>query len=333
MSFPYHIFYFFLLFTVLSCSEQETNSNQQENLSLQTSISSDSTEDLQFENNFLAASLSKDLSYDFKYDLKNPIQKAKLPSELTEISALSFNSKDNTLLAVNDELGRIYTLESESGKVLKKVKFSGRGDYEGLEIVEDMAYAIKSNGNLVPIDLNSGKAGKLIKTPFSSSNDVEGLAYDSTNQSLILACKGNPALKHHPKIKNSKAIYAFDLKNKELIETPKFIISDDQLKVFFKQHAKKGLSKGKEKKLKKRLISFSPSAIAKHPKSGHYYIMSSVGKTLIVCDEEGSIQAIQFLSTKTFSQPEGITFSPEGTMYISNEGRGLSANILTFEYQ
>jgi uncharacterized protein YjiK len=37
------------------------------------------------------------------------------------------------------------------------------------------------------------------------------------------------------------------------------------------------------------------------------------------------------LRSKVHAQPEGICFSPDGTLYISNEGDGGDATILQFE--
>lgn len=34
------------------------------------------------------------------------------------------------------------------------------------------------------------------------------------------------------------------------------------------------------------------------------------------------------LDTDNFPQPEGITFSPDGTLYISTEGKGGDAKII-----
>ncbi len=41
---------------------------------------------------------------------------------------------------------------------------------------------------------------------------------------------------------------------------------------------------------------------------------------------------IKQLDKKTFRQPEGICFDPEGNLFISNEGQGGKANILIFKY-
>ena len=51
----------------------------------------------------------------------------------------------------------------------------------------------------------------------------------------------------------------------------------------------------------------------------------------MVLDLNGNIQHIEPLDSDIFKQPEGIAFSGDGKkLYISNEGRGGTANILEF---
>jgi len=77
----------------------------------------------------------------------------------------------------------------------------------------------------------------------------------------------------------------------------------------------------------KRLRQFAPSGIAVHPKDGRIFFISSHGKLLVVYDKMGELEHIEFLHEGQYSQPEGICFSPSGDLYISNEGRGLLAEI------
>lgn len=270
-------------------------------------------------------------NFKFSYDLDEPDFIGNLPKELIEISALSYNQKGNTLYAVNDEVGKLYTLDATDCRIVETLEFGKNGDYEGVEIIGQLAYVLKANGNLSVVDIITGKKIKTHKTNLTAANDVEGLGYDNKTNELVLACKGTPAIKKKHKLKNTKAFYAFDLDRKELNDYPKFTISDEQLKDFFKQYLEEDLSKKEKKKLKHRLVDFSPSAIAKHPTEDHFYILSSVGKLLVICNSYGRIMNVQFLNSKKFTQPEGICFSPDGTLYISNEGKSVKGKILRFE--
>jgi len=49
---------------------------------------------------------------------------------------------------------------------------------------------------------------------------------------------------------------------------------------------------------------------------------------LMILDKNGAIKKVYKLDDKSFSQPEGITFSDDGRLYISNEVVDNSANIM-----
>ena len=53
---------------------------------------------------------------------------------------------------------------------------------------------------------------------------------------------------------------------------------------------------------------------------------------LMVLDRNGKVLDLQDLDNKLFLQPEGICFSPQGDLFISNEGRGGKGYILKFKY-
>lgn len=48
-------------------------------------------------------------------------------------------------------------------------------------------------------------------------------------------------------------------------------------------------------------------------------MLCSVGKMLLVCDLKGKVEQAWPLNQQIYKQPEGITFTPNGDMYISNE--------------
>jgi sugar lactone lactonase YvrE len=71
--------------------------------------------------------------------------------------------------------------------------------------------------------------------------------------------------------------------------------------------------------------------LAIHPIYGDIYIISSVGKLLIILNRHGKVQNVEELDPKLFRQPEGICFSPKGDMFISNEGQGGKGYIVKFK--
>lgn len=274
-----------------------------------------------------------DSSFNKSYKFETPSQTMPLPGSLMEISGLSYYPTDNQLLAINDEIGLLFYINPESGKVEDKARFGNRGDYEGIEFVGGKICVIKSNGNIYFYNTKDGKTEDVLKTKFNASNDVEGLAYDPNKNELLVACKGNPNIGDSDKYKKEKNIYRYDLKKNEIEKKPLLNVEDKDLEDFVKEHGKEmDMSKSALKKLRNRAKDFSPSGIAIHPTSGDYYLISSQGKTLMVFNSEKDLQAIVFLDAGIHRQPEGICFAPDGTLFISNEGKGLGARLMKFAF-
>ncbi|NNF22653.1 MAG: hypothetical protein HKN67_11985 [Saprospiraceae bacterium] len=267
---------------------------------------------------------------DFKLD--TPTRVLVLPNELVEISGLSYDHDQNHLIAVNDEKGFIYYLDKQNGRIISKKKFAGKGDYEGVELCNDLVYIVRSDGDIIRYFPQTELSEKKRETILSQVNDVEGLGYDMHGEFLVFACKGSPAPGKSTGNKSEKAFFAYDIKADTLMKSPLFKIPDDSLISFYERHFdNRDLSKAKVKKFKSRLKSFSPSGIAVHPESGKYFILSSVGKLLVVVTNEGILEWIEFLNPDIHYQPEGLCFDKEGHLYISNEGKNLKAKIFYYE--
>lgn len=260
----------------------------------------------------------------FKYDLTKPTKTYELPPILKEISGLGFN-KNKELACVQDEDGFIFFYDLEKSEVTDKILFRKTGDYEGIEFVGDFAYILKSNGTIYEIE-NLGKDNQKItdyETELNKDNDTEGLAYDASTNSLLIACKENAGL-NGGEIKNQKSVFAFDLKTKKLVKKPLLTITDDAIFQYLERHQTQGLSFDFNKK-----IRFKPSGIA--VKNGFYYIIASSGKLLIVLNKNNTIQHIEALPKDLFPQAEGIAFDENGHLYLASEGKKGNGMIYIFE--
>jgi len=316
-------FLFYFIFILLTVSCEMENNNQSENQPLVSNLI------LQMESKSSHTIL--DSTSTRIYNLEKPTRILPLPGKLMEISGLSYHPSKKKLLAIHDEKGFIYVINPQTGEVEDKMDFGKRGDYEGVEMVGNKIYVIKSNGTISVFDLEKNKSEDKIKTPFSAANDIEGLGYLEKENALLIACKGKATFNKDEKLKKTKAFYKFNLNEKKLVESPWLIVEDKTLvnrveKAFPKdKHSKKFI-----KKMKERVKTFSPSGIAVHPNSNHIYILSSQGKTLLQFDKNKNFIGLHFLDKK-HAQPEGICFSPEGDLFISNEGKGLSPKIFVYE--
>lgn len=243
--------------------------------------------------------------------LNKPHKIVKLPNELHEISGLSY-FKDKKLLCLHDEKADIYMLDYETGEVEKFIETQIPGDYEGIELVNGLIYALKSNGTIHEFGIDSGHNKPVTyKTSLGEKNDTEGLGYDSLTNSLLIACKNKPAIGEANIQEKVRAVYRFSLDTKTLDTEPHILINLDTLYKYHGYH------------------KFMPSAIASHPVKGHLYILSSVGKLLMIIDKEAKIVDVVKLNPSIYTQPEGICFDPEGKwLFISNEGQKSNATLV-----
>ncbi len=304
------------------------------------SILLESTNQDQFnvQNDSIPSSQVENIDFEIKYNLKEPDQEFDLPDILEEISGLSFDKNFEKLYAVQDEKGIIFIINKTTGEIEKEIEFHKDGDYEGIEVVGDVVYVVKSTGTIYEVK-NAGKEDQekeKYNLFLSRENDVEGLCFDEESNMLLMACKGVPATgESFEVIRYKKVVYGFDIETKEIDSIP---IYDVQLDGIHKCLHTSSSIKDTEKltdhfSYDKKDINFNPSAIAIHPLTKDIYILSSAGKTLIVLNTKGEIIYIERLNKKIHRQPEGIAFDKDGTLYISNEAKGETAKIYRFDYQ
>jgi uncharacterized protein YjiK len=272
--------------------------------------------------------------YNFPYQLEMPNRSWELPIALVEISGLSFI--DNSRLAcIQDEKGDIYIFNLKTGAVESKIHFNEDSDYEDIEIIDHDAWVLKSNGTLYKVTGYLNKAIPDVKkyaTALSGKNDTEGLAYDPVNKNLLIACKGHPFV-DEKKRNDVKAVYIFNLETKRLDLKPFLLIETDTIKYYknYNTMTRLGIELLAAVDPSKGDVTFQPSGIAVQPVTGNIFILGSVGNLLMVLSGKGKMLAIITLSQKIFPKPEGICFSPDGKLFIANEGEGKAGTILKFE--
>ncbi|HLA63350.1 MAG TPA: SdiA-regulated domain-containing protein [Rhodothermales bacterium] len=238
------------------------------------------------------------------YDLASPDATFQLPAELQEISGLGWTAGGH-LVAVQDELGEVFSIDPTSGAVLERRRFRGGGDYEGVEWVDGMTWVLKSNGTLYAVP-DAGGEGEEFDTGLGGRCDAEGLAHDAAQNRLLILCKEDPG----PRLGDVRAVYAFDLGTHTIGAAPAFTMD------------RGALDSADE--------NFKPSALAVHPTTGQLYVLSSVRKALAVVGMDGAVTSVTPLPAALYPQPEGIAFAPDGTLYISNEGDTGAGTLLRF---
>ncbi len=262
---------------------------------------------------------NEDPNKPLKYNLNSPLHKYQLPKTLNEISGIKFINAQ-TLACIQDEKGVVYFYDLSSKSITQELKFEKKGDYEDLCLVDNDLYILRSDGDLFRIKNYQTDDFKVKKydTRLSTKNDTEGLCYDNKNNRLLILCKEKAGIKK--KIKNKKAIYAFELDDKKVKKKPVFTIETEVVADLL------------DKKFSK--VNYKPSALAIHPKDGTLYIIDSVEKTLTLLSLKGELISVHHFNISELPQPEGLTFDAQGNMYIASEAsESSSAVIYSFKQQ
>lgn len=232
-----------------------------------------------------------------------------LPDLLDEISGI-FYLPDGRIASINDELGVIYfvnfDVETDS---LETIEFGKEEDYEEIVKVGESFWVMESNGDLYQVSA-SGEVHKYQSKEIKKT-EFEAMYFDEPNNRLVLVTKD------HKEIDRAILAYSFDLSSNQFSSQPIYEITMPELHY----------------QVKNSSVQFKPSAAAVHPVLNKVFIIASVGKILLRCSLEGKIEKAYKINPVKFQQPEGITFAPNGDMYISNEAAQGKATILKFPYE
>lgn len=233
-----------------------------------------------------------------------------LPEELNEVSGIVWID-NHTLACVQDENGMIYIYDLDEKSVSDEIPFAGNGDYEGIARHHNDLYVMQSDGLLYEIKdwKATNKIVSSYQTDFKSSNNMESLTYSSKDKCLLTVPKDKDV------DENFKGIYKISLSSKTVdINTPAYKIdmNADALKPY---------------KGKKTHKNFNPSEIAVHPKTNDIYVLEGKNPKLMILDSLGNLKTVYKLDEINFPQPEGMTFSEDGDLYISNESSNGPATI------
>jgi uncharacterized protein YjiK len=265
---------------------------------------------------------------DFPYRLNAPDKTFDMPPALEEISGICFTADGRKLAAIQDETGYMYLIDKQTGKVDEPPTFfMEKGDFEDIAIVGDVAYIVKSKGSVIVLTgIASGKPTvEQVDTFLTKKDNIEGLCYDKKTNSLWFASKGQ---KDGDEM--FKNVYSFDLNTKHLNPKPILTITLEMLQSFLNKQTDARFDPLKEDFLKESYLKLGPSGIAIHPKTGEIYIISSINKVLMVFNRQNELLTMVKMDKSVHRQPEGICFDIDGTLYISNEGKGEVAQLHVF---
>ena len=250
------------------------------------------------------------------YNLNKP-EKFDMPDVLHEISGITFYKGNNDVIyAEQDEEGKLFWLHLGDKKA-EHVKFGKKGDFEDVAIFNDKVVMLRSDGVLFSFPLSEIHQEEINDAKESDgalpSGEFEGIFSDDSQ--VYVLCK------HCQDDETTKSITAYMLSM--------------QPDGSFKQSGSGTISvKTIEKLTGESKFKFHPSAFAKNPKTGEWFIVSAVNKMLVIADKDWTVKEVYRLDPAKFHQPEGIAFDKDNTLYISNEGDDLSpGNVLKFVFK
>jgi hypothetical protein len=224
----------------------------------------------------------------------------KLPEDMAEISGIAYYAKDTSVFAITDEAGILYKIPLKKPNYFREWKFDKKRDFEDLVLVDSIFYALVSNGDIVRIKFH-GDSIHTYRANFSdyskAEDEFESLYAGADSNALIMICKscaGDP--------KKTISTFKYNYKDSGAAYKPFLSINIAPL--------------AEKHDLNKQL---KPSAAAINPITNELYLISSIQKLVLIFDENGTFKESVKLNPVIYKQPEGIAFTPEGDLIISNE--------------
>lgn len=242
-------------------------------------------------------------------------EKKFLKDEVKEISGMVFMNDGMKVAVVNDEEAKIFIVDYLNKDTTSSFTFGPKGgDFEDIVMDEKYFYVLESRGRIYKVPKPGVQDTVTIFKMSVKNADFEAMYMDSAKNRIVMLCKSCPDLE----VKKAKPAYCFNLVTNEFDTEPCFTI--DVAKV--------------RKLLKNPNFGTRPSGAAIHPKLNKLFIVCSQdGKGLLICDLEGNVEQAIYLDESIYPQPEGITFSPNGDLFISNEGLYQPGSIIHYPYK
>jgi uncharacterized protein YjiK len=245
-----------------------------------------------------------------RWDLERRRDRFDLPGRLAEVSGLAA-TEDGRLFAHDDERGLVYRIDGEDGSVDRGFQVGEtlvRDDFEGMAIAGARFFLVSSTGRLYEFrEAGEGESSpvRVTDTGLSGICEVEGLAYQRSSESLVLACK--TVTPEVPEVR----LYRLPLSGGPVDATPIRVPWSD-----FEAMGHKG--------------PVHPSAIDVDPVSGTLVLLAAREELLFELDGRGRLLDVVTLPKARHRQPEGLAVGIRGLLYIADEAGGEKARLTAY---
>ncbi len=231
------------------------------------------------------------------YNFSHP-KALELSTDLDEISGVAYYAKDTSVFAISDENGDVYKIPLKRPAAFEHWEFSKNADYEDIVLKDSIFYILVSNGDIDRVSFRGSRAYTTKYNFFTDKkkkNEFETI-YLNKEKEITLICK--------------------DCEEDDKTQLSTFIFNDTA-----EAHYRKGPVLNMNSYVQKIGVKkhLKPSAAAINPITKDLYIISSVMQVMLIYGPEGNLKEMVELNPGLYKQPEGLTFTPEGNLIISNE--------------
>jgi uncharacterized protein YjiK len=242
-----------------------------------------------------------------RYDLEAPPgDRWELPRKLDEISGLAVDPRGR-VFAHEDERAIIFELEPSTHSIVRRFAFGSPaipGDFEAIALVGDSVVLVTSNGVLYAgAQGRDGESVRYVRldTGVGRSCEVEGLAYEPDDRSLLIACK----VPRDAFTRGHVTVFRWSLDRRGIVPPATLHVPLARLT------RAAGLS------------DFHPSDITRDPVTGHYLLVAAREHAIAELTPAGDVEQVVRLQRKRHPQAEGIAVTPDGALLVTDEaGRG-----------
>ena len=265
------------------------------------------------------------------YRFSAPDRIWELPEELAEISGIALTGPA-TLACIEDEQGRLYTLDLEGDGAVTRTKFGRDGDYEALARAGDRLVVMRSDGVLRELSLQ-GDVRRKSRKPLKDLpyEEYESLAFEPAQERWLVLPKD--AVKEGDRTRDDRVIFGLGFEDLDLAPEPVLVLSRKGIIQEAEEHDWPLPTDVNKKGKEKIQFAFRPSDLAVHPVTGDYFIVSGPDRTLIAVSPEGVLLGTATFPESLLQQPEGLAFQPSGDLLIASEGDGRAAVLVQFSYR
>jgi uncharacterized protein YjiK len=236
-----------------------------------------------------------------------------MPRDLDELSGITL-TRDGRLLAQGDERAQISEIDYRRGVVTKQFVVGHptvKGDLEGITVADGFVFLLASNGTLY--EFREGANGERVDytthdTRLGRECEFEGVAFDSTLNSLLLACK-HVGIKH---LKDDVVIYRWRIDGDGKRLSRLTVPLDGILKAIGEKE-------------------FHPSDIAIDPLTGNYVVIAGIEKAMAAITPDGRLVFARKLPGD-HDQPESVAITRDGILIIGDEAKHHPAIITLYPW-